>query len=84
MSRTTLDIDAPILAELRDLSEREGKSMGSVASELLARALAERASRPRTAPSLVWNTTSGAPAVDLRDKEALWQILDDEDAARRR
>ena len=84
MSRTTLDIDAPILAELRDLSEREGKSMGSVASELLARALAERASQPRTAPRLVWNTTSGAPAVDLRDKEALWQILDDEDAARRR
>ena len=84
MSRTTLDIDEPILSELRELAEQEGKSMGKLASELLARALAERASRPRGVPRLVWNTTPGAPAVDLRDKDALWRILDDEDPARRR
>lgn len=36
--RTTIDIDAPILGELKALQAREGKSMGRLVSDLLARA----------------------------------------------
>ncbi|MEA2605840.1 MAG: hypothetical protein QOI00_597, partial [Chloroflexota bacterium] len=38
MSRTTIDLDPAVLRELRRRGAREGKSMGQVASELLARA----------------------------------------------
>ena len=48
--RTTLDIDGPILREVKAIHEREGRSMGAVVSELLAEALAWRRplrARPR-------------------------------------
>jgi hypothetical protein len=74
MARTTLDLDPSVLRELRRLGEREGKSMGRVASELLARALAED-----DAPSPTFNWVSrdlGAPLIDLEDKEAVRAVLD--------
>jgi hypothetical protein len=37
--RTTLDIDVPILREVKALHESEGRSMGAIVSELLAEAL---------------------------------------------
>src|SRR5437879_2638424 len=39
MPRTTLDLDFSVLRELRRRGDQEGKSMGRVASELLAVAL---------------------------------------------
>ena len=36
--RTTLDIDDPVLRELKELQTREGKSLGRLVSDLLARA----------------------------------------------
>lgn len=75
MPRTTLDLDASVLRELRRRGERERKSMGAVASELLAVLLAEP-SRPETAP-LAWVSQDlGAPLVDLEDKEAVRRALD--------
>jgi len=47
--RTTLDIDGPILSELKALQEQEGKSLGRLVSDLLARALKEGTAAP-TAP----------------------------------
>ena len=41
--RTTLDIEAPVLKELRELQKREGGTLGALVSRLLADALA----RPR-------------------------------------
>lgn len=76
MPRTTLDLDPSVLSELRQRGSREGKSMGDVASELLARALADRdaLSRPR---KLRWiSKPMGAPLVDLDDKEAVHAVLD--------
>ena len=35
--RTTLDIDGPILRELKKLQIKEGKSLGRLVSDLLAR-----------------------------------------------
>ena len=38
--RTTLDLDAPVLNGLKRLQQREGQSLGRLASDLLATALA--------------------------------------------
>ena len=77
MARTTLDLDPAILRELRRRSARQGKSMGRVASELLARAVAESADLP--APEFLWTSAPLGPAlVDLEDKEAVRRALDSE------
>lgn len=39
--RTTLDIDSSVLEQLKTCQRGEGKSLGTVASELPARALAD-------------------------------------------
>ncbi len=77
--RTTLDIDGGVLEQLRSRAAAEGKSMGRLASELLAPELA--AGRTRRSARLRWRPRAmGAPAVDLEDKEALWHLLDSESA----
>jgi plasmid stability protein len=74
MPRTTLDLDPSVLRELRRRGEREGKSMGRVASEVLATALGS--SEPAR-PTFTWISKDlGAPRVDLEDKEAVRAILD--------
>jgi len=73
--RTTLDIDDPILKEVKAIHEREGRSIGAVVSELLAEALARRRS-PRTRPPFRWNSRPMKSLVDLADKEAVYAALD--------
>ncbi len=76
MPRTTLDLDPSVLQALRRRGEREGKSMGQLASELLARQLAERREATADKP-LEWNSADlGEPRVNLEDKEAVWALLD--------
>jgi len=73
--RTTLDIDDPILREVKAIHEKEGRSIGAVVSELLAEALAgRRPSRPR--PSFRWTSRPMKSLVDLTDKEAVHAALD--------
>jgi hypothetical protein len=73
--RTTLDIDDPILREIKAIHHREGRSMGAVVSELLAEALAGR--RPsRAKPLFRWISRPMKPLVDLADKEAVYAALD--------
>jgi hypothetical protein len=73
--RTTLDIDDPILREVKAIHEKEGRSIGAIVSELLAEALAGR--RPsRTKPSFRWTSRSMKALVDLADKEAVYAALD--------
>ena len=75
MARTTIDLDLSVLRELRRRGAREGKSMGQVASELLARAVATDADLP--SPSFDWTSRRlGRPVVDLEDKEAVRRVLD--------
>ena len=63
--RTTVDIDDPILREVKAIHEQEGRSMGAVVSELLADALARRrASRRR--PPFHWTSRPMKALVDLR------------------
>jgi hypothetical protein len=75
MPRTTLDLDAAVLGELRRRGQRDRKSMGQVASELLAEALAEGEAASPT--PFRWRTADlGRPLVDLEDDEALHAVLD--------
>jgi plasmid stability protein len=78
MPRTTLDLDASVLEQLRRRARAEHKSMGALASERLAAALREDpAKRPMP---LAWpSRRMGAPKVDLADKEALRRLLDGQD-----
>lgn len=74
--RTTLDLDPSVLRELRRRGASEGKTMGVVASELLARALEER--RAGEPGPLRWTSRDlGSPRVDMEDKEALRAVLDE-------
>lgn len=73
--RTTVDIDDPILREVKAIHEKEGRSMGAVVSELLADALARRrASRSR--PAFRWTSRPMKALVDLSDKDAVYAALD--------
>jgi hypothetical protein len=75
--RTTVDIDDPILREVKAIHEREGRSMGAVVSELLADALARRRGRAaRERPAFRWTSRPMKALVDLADKDALHAALD--------
>ena len=76
MPRTTIDIDASVLRELKKRQRREKKTLGQLASELLARALADEHIEDAL-PPLKWSSKDLGLKVDLEDKEALWRILDE-------
>jgi len=75
--RTTVDIDAPILKEVKAIQKKEGRSMGSIVSELLADALVRRR-RSRDRARFRWTSRQMNPLVDLADKEAVYVRLDRE------
>lgn len=74
--RTTLDLDPSVVRELKERGERERKSMGALASELLAQAFASGGSGGAPAPLRWVSRDLGMPLVDLEDKEALHRTLD--------
>lgn len=76
MARTTVDIDASVLRELKKRQERERKTLGQLISELVAKAL-ESESDASASPPFSWVTRDLQPRVDLEDKDALWSILDE-------
>jgi len=78
--RTTLDIEGPVLKDLRDLQRREGGTLGELVSRLLAEALARRPRRP-VPPAFEWTARPMRALVDLADKELLYSILDRPDRA---
>ncbi|HEX6404061.1 MAG TPA: hypothetical protein VF003_13020 [Pseudonocardiaceae bacterium] len=73
--RTTLDLDSSVLAQLKQRVRRENKTLGQVASQLLAKALAD--TEDHTEPgSLVWTAQPMGARVDLDDRDALHRIMD--------
>ena len=75
--RTTIDLDATVVKELKRRSKGAGKSMGQLASELLATSLREHDGRRRDALGFAWIAKDlGRPMVDLEDKEAVRALLD--------
>jgi hypothetical protein len=74
--RTTLDLESPILEELKRVQKEEGVSLGKLASRLLADALAFRNKKTKRPAGLVWNTGRMGALIDLSDKDAMYRILD--------
>jgi hypothetical protein len=79
--RTTIDIDGPLLRDLKRLQKKEGKTLTRLVSELLADALQHHsAKRPRR--TLKWVARPMRALVDIDDRHALQAALDREDAGR--
>jgi hypothetical protein len=74
MARTTIDLDDAVLRKLKERKKREGKTLGRLVSELLARALRSEETPP-VAP-FAWTTASMQALVDLEDKEAVRRALE--------
>lgn len=79
MARTTIDLDASVLEQLRRRAAIEHKSMGQLASERLAVALRES---PEESPPLQWpSRRMGRARVELQDKDALCSALEQSGSA---
>jgi hypothetical protein len=74
--RTTLDIADPVLKQLKRLGKAEGKAVGTLASELLAQALAKRQSA-KAAPAFRWISRPMGARIDLADKDAVLDALNE-------
>ena len=74
--RTTIDIDDPILKELKRLQAREGKSLGRLISDLLAQSLSKQREPTQPRPQFRWIAIPMGAKIDLADKHALLDALD--------
>jgi hypothetical protein len=75
--RTTLDLDAELLAAARRRAAQTGRTLTSVVEEALAAALAPRPSHePRY--RLRWKTHRGRllPGVDVADRDSLFEVME--------
>jgi hypothetical protein len=77
MPRTTVNIDASVLGQLKRRQHKERKPLSELVNQLLARALAETESPDDTARPLRWTSRAMRARVDVEDKDALLQALDD-------
>ncbi len=73
MPRTTIDIDAAVLRELKRRQRREGKTLGQLVSELLAGALRGEG---RVTEPFTWVAKEMGARVDLEDPEAVRRALE--------
>jgi hypothetical protein len=76
MARTTVDIDGPVLEDLKRLQKREGKSLGRMASDLLAEAITRYGARRRKPKRFEWVSRPMKARVDLADKEGVRAAAD--------
>ena len=75
--RTTIDIDDPILQELKQLQSQNGKSLGRLISDLLAVSLSQiKEDPPRYVAPLDWVTADMSANIDLSDRDALLDAMD--------
>lgn len=74
--RTTLDIDEPILDELKRRGRAQHKSLGQVVSELAATALRAEGRPPPAIPAYKWVTKPMGAKVDLADHDAVLDAMD--------
>jgi hypothetical protein len=76
MPRTTVEIDAAVLRELKRLQKREGKPLGQLISELVTAALARDERNAEVMQPFAWRSRAMQARVDLEDKEALRAALE--------
>ena len=75
--RTTLDLANPVLEELKALQKKEGRTLGELASQILAEGLREKKkSRVREeGPRLQWRSQPMGAKINLHDKDALFRAM---------
>jgi len=78
MTRTTIDIDAPVLKDLKRRQKLERKSLGRLVSDLLAESLAHYETKQPARPAFHWISKPMGARVDLADKEAVYAAMEDE------
>lgn len=80
MPRTTINIDAPILRDLKRLQKRERKPLGRLVSDLLAHALRLQEAGQQAGQPFRWLSRPMRARIDLTDQEAIWAALEEDDA----
>ena len=73
--RVTLNIDDPVLRELRRRQAKEGKSLSRLVTELLARAMKGDAGSAGPPPRRTWIAKPMNARVDLFDREEVSRAL---------
>jgi len=76
MPRTTVDIAAPLLAELKSIQRRQGKTLSAVVQDALARHLAEEKRKRKSPVAFSWLARPMGLKVDLADKDAVYAALE--------
>lgn len=76
MPRTTVNIDASVLNELKRRARRERKSVGRLISEITGATLKNQ-DDARTPHDFSWTAHALGARVDLEGKEALHRKLDE-------
>lgn len=75
--RTTINIDTPILEELKKIQAEEGKPLGRLVSELLLIALDERSKvKHPDDEGFRWNSKPMKARVDIADREAVYDAME--------
>ena len=76
--RTTVDIDDPVLKDLKKLQKKEGKSLGRLISDLLAQAIGDRKSAKAHRRSIQWISKDMGARMDVADTEAVYSAMEKE------
>jgi len=82
--RTTVNIDEPILKELKAIQQKEGKPLGRLISDLLARVLGEMPSSQPSKKPPQWISKAMGARIDIADREALYKTMERETTASKR
>jgi len=75
--RTTIRLDAHLLAQAKTIAAESGRTLTSVLEDALREKLARRRARPRTGPVRLKTVKGGSvrPGVDLDDSAALLDLM---------
>lgn len=74
--RTTLDLEKPVLADLKRLARKRRRAMGKVASDLLAEALRRTESLATSRVAFHWRSKRMGARVDILDRDAVYEAMD--------
>ena len=77
MPRTTVNLDASVLGQLKRRQHKERRPLSELVNQLLARALAETESTDEAPSPLRWTSRAMGARIDIEDKDALLQALDE-------
>jgi plasmid stability protein len=74
MKRTTLKLDDAVLRRLKQQAAAEGRSLQDLANQLLRRGLATTPHIPYALALTGWDAQP-QPGVDIRDRDALFDLM---------